>query len=177
MSNNTVFIEQCTKAHNLILFKQKTGFVEGDHIWDGEKVRLIGHNFINLGEGKRCIDSKYPYFRFVMLEAESNLLIDDGNYPHEISFKYGYYKTESIYNPIWVPTQEQLQNLLLHVGADYLKLLEKFIHFTLYHNSYHRLGKPKEQLWLEYFMWKKYKLLWVMLEHKWEVHLGKLSEE
>ena len=169
------YIEQCSKASKLTIAKWNLGFNEGDYIWDGKKVRLIGHNFINLGEKYKT--SKYPCFRFAMLEDEPNLFVKGKHYPHEITFKYGLYKTESIYNPVWIPTQEQLQNLLLPVGADYLKLLEKFVHFTLYHNNYRRLSKPKEQLWLEYFMWKKYKLVWVMLEHKWEIYLGKLSEE
>ena len=168
------YVDQCSKANQLIAAKRNLGFNEGDYIWDGKKVRLIGHDFIDLKEKYKT--DKYTHFQFAMLESELSLFVDGDNYPHEISFKYGQYKTESIYSPIWIPTQEQLQNLLLCTGRSYTKLLKQFIHFTEYHNNYRMYSKPKEQLWLEYFMWKKYSLMWLLIEKKWQIETNKLSE-
>ena len=168
------YIEQCSKARQLIMNKMRLGFNEGDHVWDGEQVRLIGHDFIDLK--KKYRDNIYPCFQFAMLEDKQPLVVDGGNYPHEISFKHGVYIAESVYNPVWIPTQEQLQNLLLCTGGSYTKLLKQFIHFTEYHNNYRMYSKPKEQLWLEYFMWKKYSLVWLFVEKKWQIETNKLSE-
>lgn len=165
------YIEQCKVAHQLIALKMKLGFNEGDYVYDGEKVRLIGHDFISL---TKKWHPEYPYFQFAMLEAEPNLFIEGKYYPHEITMKYGMYKTETIYNPIWIPTQEQLQNLLPCV--DYTTLLNRFIHFTNVHNSYHKLSSTKEQLWLDYFMWKKFDVVWDCMTNEWEPLTYKLSE-
>ena len=167
------YVDQCSKTNKLIYAKMKLGFNEGDYIWDGEQIRLIGHDFIDLKETYN--ENHRPHFCFAMLEDEP-LHVNTDSYPEEISFKHGLYVAESICNPVWIPTQEQLQNLLLCVGGDYTKLLKQFIHFTEYHNNYRALSKPKEQLWLEYFMWKKYSLMWDLLGKSWQVETNRLSE-
>ena len=169
----STFIDQCSKANQLIHAKLNLGFNEGDYIWDGERVRLIGHDFIDLK--KIYNEHRNLCFRFAMMEDEP-IHINTDNYPQEISFKHGVYVAESIRNPVWIPTQEQLQNILLSVGGDYTKLLKQFIHHTEYHNSYKASSKPTEQLWLEYFMWKKHRMNWDVLKRFWYKDTRSLSE-
>lgn len=168
------YLEQCKAAGPMIMLKRELGFNEGDHIWDGEKIRLIGHDSLN---ATKKHDPKYPAFTFAMLEPQPVMSINDTEFPCELTIKYGTYVFEVIRNPVWIPTIGQLQSYLLRSYNDYTKLLEKFIHFTRYHNSYRQLSKIKEQLWLDYFMWKRFNLLWNIMEHNWEFYPGPLSEE
>ena len=169
-----ILIEQCRAAGPLIRAKMHRGFHEGDYIWDGKKVRLIGHDSLNITQKS---DPKYPVFTFAMLKPQPVIPIDAKYYPHELEIMHGNYIFEVIRHPVWIPTPDQLQRILLGSEVDYITLLRKFIHFTEYHNSHKRRDKSKEQLWLEYFMWKRFKLLWNYLEHTWEFYLGTLSEE
>lgn len=169
-----VYIEQCKTASPLIMAKRKLGFNEGDYIWDGKKVRLIGHDSLSITQ--KC-NPRYPAFTFAMLEPQPIISIDSEEYPYSLVIKHGEYIFEVISRPVWIPTSDQLQDILLLSCSSYTCLLERFIHFTEYHNSYKVQCKSKEQLWLEYFMWKRFKLLWNFIGHTWEVYLGTLSEE
>ena len=169
-----ILIEQCKAAGPLILAKRQCGFHKGDYIWDGKKVRLIGHDSLSVTQKS---DPKYPAFTFAMLEPQPIISIDAEYYPHEAVIMHGNYIFEVIRYPVWIPTPDQLQKILLGSCDNYLNLLKRFIHFTEYHNSYEWRDKPMEQLWLEYFMWKKFNLLWLYVEKRWEIYIGTLSEE
>ena len=168
-----ILIEQCKTAYPLIKYKQHHGFNEGDYIWDGKKVRLIGHDTLSI---TKKYDPKYPYFIFSMLKPAPAVSVDWENPSETATIMHGEYAFEVIRRPVWIPTTDQIQEILLRSGGSYLNLLKQFAHYTEYHNSYMWQDKTKDQLWLEYFVWIKFSLVWQYVEKEWVIYTGKLSE-
>lgn len=173
MGPTKLYIEQCRKAGELAIYKRCKGFNEGDYILFEGKGVLIGHDFLNISaKHNQC----YTEYVFAMIDPCTIVSIDSDSCSPDAIIKHGTYVFKHLRNPVWLPTTDQLQECLLLEGLEYTRLLDKFVHFTNYHNSYKRQHKTKEQLWLEYFMFKMYKLVWNFVGHTWVYDPSTLSE-
>lgn len=162
VDENITYIKQCTEAYELVELKLKSGFDEGDYIWDGKKVRLIGHDFINVSK-KFKLD--YPYFRFAMMQTDDSLVVKYKDFPMEISMQYGEYVLETISYPTWIPTQAQLQRLISR--SNNIIILGRLLSFLQIHNERYNYIDTQEQMWLKFVMYELFSKLWSYVDNKW----------
>lgn len=168
VDENIAYTKQCTMAYELIELKVKSGFDEGDYIWDGKKVRLIGHDCINLSEKA---NKEYPYFKFAMFKADDSLVVGCEDHPVEISIQYGEYVLETISYPTWIPTQAQLQRLISR--SNNIVILSKFLSFLHMYNEHFNYTDTQEQMWLKFVMYELFDKLWSYVNNRWMIDTNK----
>ncbi|MCK5645030.1 MAG: hypothetical protein KAJ19_29795 [Gammaproteobacteria bacterium] len=164
------YIEMCNKAGPIQNIKFENGYHEGDYIECDGKVRIVGHDFISLDEKLKV--NPWNVFRFAMLSstAAGFSTINCEDLPHEIALEYGEYIIEYIKNPLWLPCQDQLQDMLEEPLCDFnnysgmkgfkrhLGLIGELHEFAARKHGYKT--NSMEQLWLAFVMHEKYDRRW-----------------
>lgn len=156
MDKSDEYINMCKCARKIQYNKYADGFEEGDYVFDGKIVRIVGHDFLN-------VRSKYQnaprqMYEFYMVESQPE--INNDHLPYEIEMKTGKYVIERISHPIWLPRQDQLQELTstpqLNTSGNQIKA------FNLWYKYFDKIlsGCSFEQIWLHYLMSIKYTSIW-----------------
>ena len=182
MDNTKLYIRMSEKAKGIQIEKYKQGFVEGDFIWNGEKVCVCGIDWIGVKNFFQSTNK--PYFMFAILEDLKVEFKQD--YPMDtVKIKEGKYVIKELGGiGLWLPTQSQLQEIYLSYKAEeiekecedkeekelcYKKQLDwmcsSFSRFqrvdTLQFDDLYPLQfTSMEQLWLAFVMKKKYNKIW-----------------
>jgi len=65
---------------------------------------------------------------------------------------------------VWVPHQDQLQNMIYHLACDY-RMLQDFYYWCQVNRMddrtrYRIKGMSLEQLWLQFYMWREHEKVW-----------------
>lgn len=164
--------EMCEKAREIQLQKYKDGWQEGDRVWDGEKVRVIGFDFIDLKHRQL----KSSYFKFAILQDLKPSF--EQEMPHQpIQAKTGEYIIIEYANPVWLPSQEDLQEMVKdkEINIEYFSPSEEspskdgrwciMDYSTFYSHWFDRAVK----LWLAFVMHELYQKKWNPEKKEWEV--------
>lgn len=159
MDTTKEYIKKLSRAHEITYLKYEIGFTEGDFIWNGETVNICGMDYIQVNkmlmrqqENRGYLDN---YIQFAMVEDMPSINFDTDYYPSEISMKYGTYKIKTISNPIWLPRQDQLQEMLISHDKN-IKIISRDFHYWCRYETLNTI----EQAWLEYVMMVKYNKVW-----------------
>jgi len=155
----------------------KEGFKEGDYFWDGEKFCLCGMDYL-------CITQKFSTYipqgvpheyelynphcvvKFACLQNIEPIEYTSES-PCSVECKTGEYRIATIYNPIWLPRQDQIQEMMsehFKAGLDLCMLYDWYTH-----NRPYDVGQEWdtwEQLLLAYYMKTKHNKIWT--GEKWE---------
>ena len=107
MDKSEYYIKMCESARYLHQYKYDVGFDEGDFVYDGDKVRVVGHDFLSIGISDRHMPR--PVYRFAMIEDVNFNVEFDG---FEIVHREGEYCIDIISNPVWLPRPDQLFSLV-----------------------------------------------------------------
>lgn len=166
MNTSERYVEMSSQARELQLKKYKEGFEEGDYVFDGKKVRIIGHDFINVKEifGR----TGNPVIYFAQHHSLANLPISfDQDFPTGlIEVRDGEYIVEKLVKGVWIPRQDQLQKILGkerfigHWDGEYFNPSCFYIWFEQNHLYCITNFTSMEQLWLAFVMMEKYKKIW-----------------
>ena len=126
MTTSDTYIKMCRTADPIQHYKYQKGFDEGDFVYDGKKVRVVGHDFISL---KREFNQSGIFvFKFAMIKSDDDFIIDNENV--DIVYKQCEYEIDHIINPKWVPRLDQLLDMLIErdeTTVDVLNRLNIFI--------------------------------------------------
>ncbi len=166
MDKSGTYIRMCEKAREIQIYKvEEAKFEEGDYIYDDQSVHILGHNYMLLSSGR-------PNFRIPVLAQLGLGIIEEPisyNYNQEtciIETKTVHGVIQALYNPLWLPTQSQLQEMLLNravsnIGLAVMGLLGRFNEFC-YRGDWHNLDVTNslEQLWLAFVMKELYSKIW-----------------
>ena len=123
-------------------------FEPGDFLWDGASVRVVGFDWLNIRsffrDGRRT-----AYFAMMDKPKRSDLVTDTADMAYEICADHGRYELVKVYNPIWLPRQDQLQAMTVFADGP-RGLAEALFHFC---DEQASLGaESSEQLWLMFYM-------------------------
>ena len=167
MDTSDMYIEKCKKAYHIQSEKLIAGFEEGDYVFDGKKVRIVGHDFIQL-EQKYNAYKNQRVFEFAMLSSIDSCVEYKTEFPSTVDIKNGSYIVERLYNPIWVMRQDQIQDLLLQHYKPSSPLISSVTDDMLYFFRREVCEEPDtmEQMWLTYMMWIRGDRLWNV--YQWE---------
>ena len=164
MDKSKKYIKMCQTAIELQIKKYRSGFEEGDFVFDGQKVRVIGYDFLNI-RAKFKYEAR-PVFYFAMMENYSDVSwIQEGSYPSIVtSLMKGKYTIEKLYSPIWLPRLDQLMDLVKD-SVVYHSRVGYFTYTDMMFAWLRREGLPlgvnsEEQLWLIFVMRKLYGKEW-----------------
>ena len=162
MDKTQQYIQQCETAREIQYNKYANGFEEGDYVFDGKIVRIVGHDFLN-------IQSKHDttplnIFNFYMVEpCELNTIYNEA-LPREIQMRTEKYVSEYISNPTWLPRQDQLQDMAgtlskyhVHLTASFLRWCETYSKNPIF---------SMEQRWFGYIMFTQHNKKWNGTEWK-----------
>ena len=159
------YIKMCTRAGEIRMEKYEEGFTEGDYIYDGKSCHILGHDYIgvkNLYEGEYHIYHNLRYcLRTTPLEVSYKL-------PGlgEIEILEGTYEFETLFNVIWLPRQDQLQEMIEWKPIFDGPPIPMVIAHGLYNfaqirmRQYCKQFSTMEQLWLAFVMQEKYQKVW-----------------
>jgi len=159
MDTSETNIKMCEKAKEIQIEHWRRGWLEGDYFSDGKKVCICGMDYLQITNYFR---DGQNYARFVMREPLTALTFKQFSPMDKITIKEGKYEIISLYNGIWLPRQDQLQEM---VGGWALELLDKFYTFCMWDEQYEELRDKMhpisiEQLWLAFVMKEKYHKVW-----------------
>jgi len=121
--------KMCEEAWEIQKYKFEKGWQEGDWVWDGKRVRVIGFDFIDLKYRQR----ESRYFKFAILQDIEPKITFEQKAPHDvIKAKTGTYKIIEICNPVWLPTQEDLQEIYCKQKTiNWTRWFKEFTNFIL----------------------------------------------
>ena len=165
------YVKMCKGAVELQILKWKRGFTEGDWIYASGKIRIVGHDFLHLENLYE--KHKTPIFKFALKKEPS--IIDWNINSRElklVDFKTNEYYVEVIRNPIWLPTQDQIQSMM---GISCAR--------SLYFDDFYEFCKKKtldgyptaegwkydtmEQIWLALLYYQRFKKVWDDEREEW----------
>lgn len=153
----------CEKAIELQLYKYERGFGESDFVYDGTKVRVIGHDFLPV---EQYFKKGWRYVRYAMIKSFNPLICEQDLPTDTVDIKDGEYIIETLAQGIWLPRQDQLQKMVGKKKADVL--LIDLVNWTQDNIQFYKSGVIRrlypnasmEQLWLAFVMKEKYQKTW-----------------
>ena len=170
MDTSKKYVLMCEKAVEIQLRKYQSGFVEGDYIWDGKKACFLGMDLLVVKQG--FVDGHCRII-FAMLEPMQAISFEQGAPMSPIEVKTGAYNITTFYNPLWLPRQDQLIDMLVGVGDYYYNALLPLYNWTRggpapddWRTKDSRNFTSMEQLWLAFVMKELYSKTWTGSE--WE---------
>ena len=151
MDTSKEYIKMCERAKGIQYKKYKDKFTESDFVYDGKKVRVIGHDFLPV---KHYADR--PYVRYMLQKS-----LDATSYKQEtpmdtIDVMQGEYVVETLAKGVWLPRQDQLQEKIRDEWEGTSQLAFGFASFT---DEFVEITSM-EQLWLAFVMKEKYSKQW-----------------
>ena len=130
------------------------GWQEGDYFWDGRKVCLCGMDYLSV---ENIYRQGHNRVRFLKREPMTALVYDQYSPTQTINIKEGEYVLTQLNNGIWLPRQDQLQEMVEYPDlGSVLRDLREFWQRP----PNHRITSM-EQLWLAFVMKEKYSKAWV----------------
>lgn len=166
MDTSPEYIKMMSRNYDLRRFKFITGFTESDYIYDGKNVFILGHDHLLV---KQYFDHNHFCVRIALYKPVEALSYNSDGMSC-IEAKDGSYNVNSIYDPVWLPRQDQLQEMfsLSHFDSHF-RLLRECYEFAC--GSYtQNISDSLEQLWLAFFMKEEYNKVWN--GNDWEEHNG-----
>jgi hypothetical protein len=146
--------------------KYKSGFEESDFVWDGKRVRVVGHDFLSIKRNSR--DSRSFYF--AILENDGFSVQSDISTAMVCHSMEGKYRFDILANPIWLPRQDQLADKIvrLHRFCDgaYGNVLDKLMTESVHWRHRNSIGDQDsrvdtlEQIYLSIYMFYGKNRIW-----------------
>ena len=115
MDKSETYIKMMQHNPDLIYPKWERGFQEGDYIYDGKTAHILGHDYVGIKQffQPNPISPEPPHheFRIALFEplTATSYVADES--PSKIDIKTGKYTITTVYNAIWLPRQDQLQEM------------------------------------------------------------------
>ena len=135
------------------------GWEDGDYFWDGSKVCLCGMDYLVI---KQLFKDGRNYVRFAMREPMPCIVWEQTSPCSDISAKIGIYEVASLHNALWLPRQDQLQEMVKTTETEpapiVVEMLARFATWGLYVENYPFTSM--EQLWLAFAMKEKHSKRW-----------------
>ena len=128
MDKSETYIKMMQCNPDLIYPKWEKGFQEGDYIYDGKAVHVLGHDYVGVRQffqpNPISPESPHHEFRIALLEPliATSYVADES--PSKIDIKTGKYIITTVYNAIWLPRQDQLQEMVSSFYQKELGILE-----------------------------------------------------
>jgi len=166
MDKSEIYIKMCEKAKEIQIYKIKIGGLrEGDYLFDGKKVRVLGYDCFKINDLYKETKKKE-----IKIAISSDLNFDYLNISQPdtsiAKIKYLSYTIEKIHNPVWLPTVSQIYNLFLEyrnpikkeIDSPSLDLYSEFLTFWNKTTIYKEISRNTtlEQLWLYFFMYENF---------------------
>jgi hypothetical protein len=163
------YILMCKKAQEIQYWKYEQKFIESDFVYTGKKVRVIGHDFLPVYQ---LFQKGSDYVRFAMMKALSVFVYEQEVPTDRLTIKDGEYIVEELANAIWLPRQDQLQEMIEYLTDYDFELTsngtEWFLRYTAILRNLDReriegeieYATSMEQLWLAFVMKEKYQKMW-----------------
>jgi len=137
MDKSKEYIKMCEGAHVIQHEKYLAGFEEGDFVYTGSDVRVVGHDFINMVNF--CTKHKKTTFDFLMFEPDGCNISYESPTPETIDTRIGIYQVSTISHPVWLPRTDQLLRIVRMGSLGQSKVRESvitvlqsvFVHVTL----------------------------------------------
>jgi len=161
MDTSPEYIKMMSRNYDLRLFKFYTGFTESDYIYDGKNVFILGHDHLLV---KQYFDHNHFCVRIALYKPVEALSYNSDGMSC-IEAKDGSYNVNSIYNPVWLPRQDQLQEMVFELvqskpGKCRTRLMKLFAEFLEFVGDSGANYDSFEQLWLAFVMKEKYNKVW-----------------
>ncbi len=170
MDTSEFYIKMMSTNRELLYWKWEQGFSEGDYIFDGKSTHILGHDYLgvkNFFKSKKDISpvyepQLYQKCRIALYEPLEAVAITS-DIPTIIEIKDGKYGLQTLYNAIWLPRQDQLQEMGGQPYSTFAKQLGLLAVFDDYSGPF----KTYEQLWLAFVMKGKYGKVWDSEKEDW----------
>jgi hypothetical protein len=159
MDTSETYIKMMRRNGDLILAKWEEGFNEGDYIWDGKSVHILGHDYVGIRSyfERNGLGNSYNKLRIALYEPCSAVTFT-AETPTTIEIKDGKYGIKALYNTIWLPRQDQLQEMISSNCGDLLHTQQSFLN-RFRPGSVTEIADTMEKLWLCIVM-NKYNKVW-----------------
>lgn len=148
MTTSDTYIKMCRTADPIQHYKYQKGFDEGDLVYDGNIVRVVGHDFLLVSTQHR--HAMQSVFRFAIMEDTNFNMEFDGL---EITHKDGKYHIDTISNPVWLPRSDQIISLICEYKnisvKDVISMFSVFVDTHCKHSSL----STHEQYVLSFYMY------------------------
>ena len=149
------YIKMCEKA---IVIQRYWIPMEGDFITTSNGIIVLSTNIMGFHWHECHLhEIRIPVCKPIEITFERNKLSDT------INFKYAEFNIKQIHNPIWLPRQDQLQDMVELTGyKENDKTVDLWIlgDFTEFTGNNWKTFVTMEQLWLAFVMHKKYGKVW-----------------
>jgi len=157
MDKTKEYINQCTGAYEI---RNRWEPAEGDWFFDGKIVKCLGSDCWGLS---KILNNSCRIYDTTGIREVRMFKLDDAAEAETV--RTIALRTSILYNPIWLPTQDQLQQMIdIYEDIQYgVLLLDTFYRWS------HSYFKPIpfgdnsmswEQLWLAFIMKVKYNKIW-----------------
>jgi len=167
MDTSETYIKMCEKAREIQIDKfEGEGLVAGDCIWNGKQHIWLANDFFGLyGLWK----SRVPYAYIACMEDTMPVTFTQDNLMGSVTMrKEKYVLTRLAGFGIWLPRQDQLQDMLGQLSTETWAVLQLVDWATEYSHHYQDTVyteyaiqfKSMEQLWLAFVMKEKYNKIW-----------------
>jgi hypothetical protein len=162
MDTSKEYIEMCGRAVEIQI---EWKVVEGDFFVSPDGVKIVGMDYF---KAEKIGDRRVRFYVFPKNKCISVEQIDD-RFPNDIYFILGEgeYIAEIIHNAIWLPRQDQLQEMITVYDTmddnkdEQLSSFYEFCFSGYWADEYHKRNRMSyEQLWLAFVMNKKYNKKW-----------------
>lgn len=143
----------CEKA---VEIQEKALWKEGDWIW-ADGIKCLTYEIFKTNDDR-------PIIYFAMTK-DLEIIKDGVCYPEDVSIGRGEYKLHKYYKPIWLPRQDQLQDMIfesheLNYNKSMYPQIECFYNFSVSMYKYKYPPNSMEQLWLAFVMKEKFNKTW-----------------
>lgn len=167
MDTSKVYITMLQSAVPLQEQKYKSGWLEGDYLWNGEKVCVAGMDYLHI---KEYFQQRHlPVFTFAVLEDMPCRIVQEGVPYADVSVKTvsGNYTLKRIGGyGIWIPRLDQL--IEIAVKPQCPEKVQWYFNSHVDNNvPYYRYFDTMEKAWLAIIMEDQYKAVWNFMEERW----------
>ena len=151
MDTSKEYIKMCEKA---VEVQVKAYYREGDWIYFGDKDGIVCLTYRAYCEGRE------RGIVFFMMTKDLELICESQPFPEEVSVGKGEYKLRRYCNPVWLPRQDQLQDILADLdNSGFYTQLDQFKHVLDMSIQEIGHGLTYEKLWLKVVM-RKFNKTW-----------------
>lgn len=161
---NIKYVNMCAMAIDEIQKIKHTGKMnEGDRIYDGEKIRVVGHDFIGLNN--LYMKTGCPAYEVAIEQSkEIDYQIRKGSEGKNSIYK-GLYEIVTLVNFVWLPTTSDLISMMMKKFEleSYVEFICKVEEILSSQPIYYDVSDSSEELFLKFYMetlhnkfWTKY---------------------